>query len=85
VFQENIPRVPATGNFIKASTVSSDLPTILNNAKTAFANAMIKYYVDSDDSNTYVITAGDTAGHYTDVIQLTGVSLSNVSATDFVA
>jgi len=85
VLHENVLRVSASGNFIKSSTNSPDLSTILNNAKTAFTDTIVKYYVGSDGSNSYVITAGDTAGHYTDVIQLTGVSLSNVSATDFVA
>jgi hypothetical protein len=85
VTTENVAYAPSTGNFIKADSNAANLSTILDNAKTAFADTVAKYYVGSDGSNSYVITAGDTVGHYTDVIQLTGVSLSNVSATDFVA
>ena len=81
----NAPAYSSTGNFIKASVVVADLPIVLASATTAFSDTNAKYYVGSDGSNSYVITAGDTASHYTDVIQLTGVSLSNVSATDFVA
>ncbi len=81
----NVVASPSTGNFMKAGSNAANLSTILDNAKTAFADTIAKYYVGSDGSKSYVITAGDTASHYTDVIQLTGVSLSNVSATDFVA
>jgi hypothetical protein len=83
VTTENVAYAPSTGNFIKANSNAADLSTILDNAKTAFSDAIAKYYVGSDGSNTYVITVGDTTGNYTDVIQLTGVSLSNISATDF--
>ena len=70
-----------TGNYYEASAAVSDLATLLADADTQLAGT-VKYYVGQVGSNSYIVADDDFSG-ITDVIKLTGVTLSTIAAGDF--
>jgi hypothetical protein len=70
-----------TGNYYEASAAVSDLATLLADADTQLAGT-VKYYVGQVGSDSYIVADDDFSG-ITDVIKLTGVTLSTIAAGDF--
>jgi hypothetical protein len=89
-FQTGIDKIdltvtgPATiANYVEANAVAADLPTLLMNASAAL-DTTVRVYVGQVGNDSFVVSDLNGTG-YTDVIQLTGVSLDRIAFEDFVA
>jgi Ca2+-binding RTX toxin-like protein len=89
-FQTGIDKIdltvtgPATiANYVEANAVAADLPTLLMNASAAL-DTTVRVYVGQVGNDSFVVSDLNGTG-YTDVIQLTGVSLDRIAFQDFVA
>lgn len=69
-------------NYVEATSAAADLATMLAAADAALTGA-VKYYVGQVGSDSYVVTDNNGTG-YTDVIKLTGVSLTGIEFGDIV-
>lgn len=75
--------IPGTAtDYIEAETTAVSLDVLLTEADTKL-NGKIKFYVGQVGENSYLVTDSDGKG-YTDVIQLTGVKLADISFADIV-
>jgi len=66
-------------NYAEAGAAESSLANVLTSANTAL-NGTVKYYVGQVGSDSYLVTDNDGNG-YTEVIQLVGVSLEQMTHT----
>ncbi len=70
-------------NYVEAGAAVADLATLLAAADTAL-NGTVKFYVGQVGSDSYVVSDTEGTG-YTDVIKLTGVSLTGIAFGDITA
>lgn len=70
-------------NYVEASAAVADLATLLAAADTAL-NGTVKFYVGQVGSDSYLVSDTEGTG-YTDVIKLTGVSLTGIAFGDITA
>jgi hypothetical protein len=75
--------VAASGTTLMRGGTSADLATLLTAADTAL-DGTVKYYLGQIGTTAYLVTDGDGIG-YTNVIQLTGVTLAAFQDTDLIA
>lgn len=73
----------SAANYVEAAGAVGDLATLLTAADGAL-NGTVDYYVGQVGSDVYVVTDDDGNG-YTDVVKLTGVSLSGIASSDLIA
>lgn len=74
----------STGNYLEAGAAVADLATLLGAADTAL-DGTVKYYLGQVTGGaSYLVIDTDGTG-YTDVIELTGVTLATFAATDIIA
>ena len=66
-------------SFVKAGATAASLTELLSSADNAL-DGTVKYYLGQVGSNSYLVTDADGDG-YTDVIQLTGVTLAQFNAS----
>jgi len=68
----------------EAGSSVADLATLLSNANTAL-DGTVKYYIGQvTGGDTYIVTDSDGNG-YTDVVQLSGIALTDIVGTDIVS
>jgi Ca2+-binding RTX toxin-like protein len=70
-------------NYVEATSAAADLASLLTAADAALAGT-VTYYVGQVGTDSYLVTDADANG-YTDVIKLTGVSLTGIEAADIIA
>ena len=73
----------SSANFVKAGAAVGSFTKVLMDADAAL-DGTVHYYAGQVGTNSYLVTDIDGLG-YTNVIQLTGVSLAGINATDITA
>lgn len=73
-----------TGNYLEAGAAVADLATLLGAADTAL-DGTVKYYLGQVTGGASYLVIDTNGTGYTDVIELTGVTLATFAATDIIA
>ena len=79
----NLGGAGSSTNYLEATTVAADLATLLAAADTAL-DGTVRVYVGQVGADSYVVTDINGTG-LTNLVKLTGVALTGISAADIIA